>query len=190
MHVPGQRGRAAIAADLSSRYGVGLIIGSKPAVLPGDCDAEQACAMQIPVILGREFRVAIVGRGAAGEHRLAQFARGRDDRGLFIVQPERFGIEDRRIRIDLVEISHALAGLHCHHAVTCVAATLAFRKWSSAALKAMGRSRLARWPAPSSSTYFADGIWLAIFAIIVAGAFLSFEPDSTSVGTTIFLSAL
>src|SRR5260370_39628239 len=111
MHVPGQRGRAAIAADLSSRYGVGLIIGSEPAVLPGDSDAEQACAMQIPVILGLEFRVAIVGRGAAGEPGLAQLARGRDDRGLFVAQPARAGIEDWRIPISLVWISHALAAL-------------------------------------------------------------------------------
>ena len=84
--------------------------------------------MQIPVILGREFRVAIVGRRAAREHGLAKLARGRDDRGLFVVQPERLGIEDRRIQIDLVGRRHALAGLHRHHAVTCVAATLAFRK--------------------------------------------------------------
>ena len=30
--------------------------------------------MQIAVILGREFRLAIIGRGAAGEHALAELA--------------------------------------------------------------------------------------------------------------------
>src|SRR5260370_32173594 len=108
--------------------------------------------MQIPVILGREFCVAIVGRGAACEHGLAKLARVRNDRSLVVVQLERVGIEDRRIQIDLVDRCHALAGLHRHHAVTCVAATLAFRKESSAALKAAAPCRLASWPTPSSST--------------------------------------
>src|SRR5258706_1962039 len=146
--------------------------------------------MQIPVILGRECGIAIIGRRAAREPILAKLARGRDDRCLFVVQPECLRIEDRRIQIDLVDIRHVLTGLHRHHAVTFVAAALAFRKDSSAALKALGRSRLARWPTPSSSTYCADRIYAAIFAIIGAGAFLSFEPDSSSVGTTISLSAL
>ena len=75
MHVPGQRGRAAIAADLGGGQRVGLVVGAEAAMLLWDGDAEQAGAMQVPVILGREFRLAIVGRGAAGEHGLAELAR-------------------------------------------------------------------------------------------------------------------
>src|SRR5258708_38935643 len=136
--------------------------------------------MQVPVILGRECGVAIIGRRAAREHILSKLARGGDDGGLLVVQPERLRVEDRRIQIDLVDFSHALTGLHRHHAVTCVAAALAFRKESSAALKAPGRSRLARGPTPSSSTYFAACPYVAIFALIRARAFFCLEPDSRS----------
>ena len=75
MHVPGQRGRAAIAADLGGRERIGLVVGAEAAVLLRNGDAEQAGAMQIPVVLGREFGVAIIGRGAAREHALAELAR-------------------------------------------------------------------------------------------------------------------
>ena len=68
MHVPGQRGGAAIAADLGGGQRIGLVVGAEPAVLFGDGDAEQAGAVQVAVILGREFRFAVIGRGAAGEH--------------------------------------------------------------------------------------------------------------------------
>src|SRR5450756_165419 len=152
MHVPGQRGRAAIAADLGRRQCIGLIIGAETAVLFGNGDAEQAGAMQIPVILGREFRVAVIGRGAAGEHALAKLARFGDDASLLVVEPERGGIEDRRVQVDCGDIRHALARLYRHYAVTWVAAAWAFRKESSAASKVAGRSRLTRWPTPSSST--------------------------------------
>ena len=158
MHVPGQRGGAAIAADLGGRQSIGLVVRAEAAVRLGNGDAEQARAMQIAIILGREFRLAIVSRRAAREHALAELARPRDDSGLFVVQAKRGGIEDRRVQIDLVGRSHALARLYRHYAVTWVAAAWAFRKESSAALKAAGRSRLARWPAPSSSTQVADGM--------------------------------
>ena len=123
-----------------------------------DGDAEQAGAVQVAVILGREFRFAVVFGGAACEHRLAELARARDDPGLLVVEAERAGIEDRRVQNDPVDRRRALVHLYRHHAVTWVAATWAFRNWSSAALNAPGRSRLARWPTPSSSTYFAWGI--------------------------------
>ena len=85
VHVPGECRRTAIAADLCRRYGVALIVSAEPAVLFGNGDAEQAGAMQVPVILGRECGVAIIGRRAAREHILAKLARGRDDHGLFVV---------------------------------------------------------------------------------------------------------
>ena len=77
MHVPGERGRAAIAADLGGGQRIGVVVGAEPAVLLRHADAEQADAMQVAIILGREARLAIVGRGATGEHALADLARAR-----------------------------------------------------------------------------------------------------------------
>ena len=94
MHVPGQRGGAAIAADFGGGQRIGLVVRAEPAMLPGDGDAEQAGVVQVAVILGREFRFAVIGRGAAREHRLAELARARDDFGLFVVEAER--MRDRR----------------------------------------------------------------------------------------------
>src|SRR5664280_698640 len=125
MHVPAQRRRAAITADLGGRQGIGLVVRAEAAVLPGNGDAEQARAMQIAVVLGREFCLAIVRRRAAREHALAKLACARDDSGLFVAQAKRGGIEDRRIQIDLVDRSHALARLYRHDAVTWVAAAWA-----------------------------------------------------------------
>jgi hypothetical protein len=64
VHVPGQRRGAAIAADLGGGQRVGLIAGAEAAMLLGNGDAEQARAMQVPVILGREFGLAVVRRRA------------------------------------------------------------------------------------------------------------------------------
>src|SRR5258708_5269067 len=102
--------------------------------------------MQVPVIFGRECGVAIIGRRASREHILAKLARGCDDPGLFIVQPECLRTEDRRIQIDLVDFSHVPTGLHRHHAVTFVAAALALTKDSSAAFKAAWPSRVTKRP--------------------------------------------
>src|SRR5450631_1923764 len=119
MHVPGQRGGAAIAPDLGGGQGIGLIIGAEAAMLFRNGDGEQAGAMQIPVILDREFRVAVVGRGAVREHRLAEFASARDDASLFVIEPECLRVEDRSVQIDGID---AFAGLYRHPTVTSVAA--------------------------------------------------------------------
>ena len=123
MHVPGQRGGAAVAADLGGGQRIGLVVGAEPAVLFGDGDAEQAGVVQVAVILGREFRFAVIGRGAAREHRLAELARARDDSGLLVVEAERAGIEDRRVQNDPVDRGCGLVYWYRHHAVTRVAAT-------------------------------------------------------------------
>jgi hypothetical protein len=39
MHVPGERGRRAIAADLGGGRAVGAEAGAQPAICPGDADA-------------------------------------------------------------------------------------------------------------------------------------------------------
>ena len=126
MHVPGQRGGAAIAADLGGSQRVGLVVGAEAAVLLRNGDAEQAGAVQVLVVLGGEFRFAVVGGRASGEHGLAELARARDDFGLAVVQAKRAGIEDRRVQIDVAGRRH-LACLDRHHAVTRVAATWVFR---------------------------------------------------------------
>ena len=129
MHVPGQRGRAAIAADLGGGQGIGLVVGAEAAMLPGNGDAEQAGAMQIPVILGREFRVAIVGRRAACEHgsgraraRVAMIA------ACSSLSRNAAGSKIGASRSILSSRGYALARLYRHHAVTCVGAAWAFRK--------------------------------------------------------------
>lgn len=143
MHVPGQCGRAAIAADLGCSERISLVIGAQPAVLLGNSDTEQADAVQIAIVLGREHRVAIIGCGAAGEHALTDLLRPRDDGCLLAVQTECDGIEDRRIERELVGCA-ALADLLGHCPPACVLAALDIRKSSIAASNASGRSRLAR----------------------------------------------
>src|SRR6516162_9736741 len=108
--------------------------------------------MQVLVVLGRKRRVAIVGCCAAGKHRLAQFASPPNDSGLFVGEAERQRIEDRSIQRDLAHRGRGLADLYGHGAVISLEATRAPRNRSSAPLKAPGRSRLTRCPAPSSST--------------------------------------
>src|SRR5664279_5197195 len=112
MHVPGQRGGAAITADLSCRERVGLVTGPKPAMIFRDRNADQARAVQVPVILDWECRIAIESCGPAGEHGLTEFARPCDDCSLFIAEAEGMWIEDRRV--NLADCSYILAHLDCH----------------------------------------------------------------------------
>src|SRR5581483_6490471 len=93
MHVPGQRGGAAITADVGGSERIGLVVGAKSAMLLRDGYPEQAGAVQILVVLGREFGIAVVGRGAVRENHLAQFARPSDDSSLLVIEPECRGIE-------------------------------------------------------------------------------------------------
>src|SRR5450432_1909830 len=112
MHVPGQRGRAAIAADLGGCECVGLVAGAEAAMLLGDGDAEQASAVQIPIVLDREFCVAIIGGGTTCEYGLAEFAGARDDLRLLVIEAESPWIEDRRVDDTFVGRGRAFADLH------------------------------------------------------------------------------
>ncbi len=89
-------------------------------MLLGNGDAEQADAVQIAIVFRREDRLAIVGRGAAGEHALADLSGTRDDGGLLVIQAECDGIEDRCIQCDLAVRADGLADLHGHGAITRV----------------------------------------------------------------------
>ena len=72
MHVPGERGRAAIAADLGGHRAVGAEACAQPAVGLRHAEGEQARFAQVAVVLGREAGVAVVGGGARGEARAAE----------------------------------------------------------------------------------------------------------------------
>ena len=63
--------------------------------------------MQIAIILSREFSLAVVTRRAAGDHALAEFARGRNNRGLLVVEAKRRGIKDRAVERDGLRIGLA-----------------------------------------------------------------------------------
>lgn len=127
MHVPGERRRAAVAADLGSRERVGLVVGAKAAMLLRNRNAEQPRAMQIRIIVDRKSRVTVISGGAAREHGLSELARACDDPGLLVRQAESCGIKDRCIESDLVKRACAVANLYRHDAVTSVAPIVAFR---------------------------------------------------------------
>jgi hypothetical protein len=114
-----------------------------------DRDPKQARAVQIAIVLDREFGLAIVGRGAAGDHALPKLARGGDDRGVPILDTERRGIEDRPVECYFLRID--FSDRHGHDSVPDMS-WLSIRKSHNTALNSSGRSRLARWPTPSSST--------------------------------------
>ena len=88
MHVPGQRGRAAIAADLGGGEAIGAERRAGAAMLLRHADAEQAFGMHVAKILDREGRLAIVLGGARRQHACAEAARLGDQRGLFLAEPE------------------------------------------------------------------------------------------------------
>jgi len=80
----------------------------------GNGDAKQARAVQVCIILGREFRIAVIGRSTARKDALTKFARLRDDRGLFVAQPKGAWVEDRRVEGDLVHCGCSFAD-RCRH---------------------------------------------------------------------------
>src|SRR5471030_3025631 len=113
-------------------------------------NSKKTGAMQIPVILGRKFRFAVVSGGASGEYGLAELTRGHDDRGLLVAQAKCLGIEDRRIR-HRTGSNRRNGGLH-RHASDPVAGEAMRRKSPRTALNSEGCSSATRCPTPSSST--------------------------------------
>ena len=97
MHVPGQRGRAAIAPHLGRGQAIGAEIGAAAALGFGDADAEQPVAMHVAVVVGREACLAVPAGGAGGEDRLAEFARLGAQRRLLRRQAEGRRVEDRGV---------------------------------------------------------------------------------------------
>ena len=76
--------------------------------------------MQIPIVLGRECRVAVIGRCTARKHRLAQFPRTGDDRGLSVAEAEGIGVENRRIERGVAGCGCTFADLSRHVAAACI----------------------------------------------------------------------
>ncbi len=111
MHVEGQRGGTAIAADFSRRQHIGAQIGAAPTMLGGNADAKKVLRLQIGVILGREARLAVDLGGAWREFRLRQLARLGAERRFKIGQVPAVRIENRLRR----QAVHQTV-MCCHHA--------------------------------------------------------------------------
>ena len=147
VHVPGQRGRAAVAAELGRGDAIGLEIRAAAPVGLRDADREQALAAHIAKVLDRKRRVAIMLRGARRQHAFAEPARLVDQIRLRIGQPERVGCEHRSIVIRIGRMGHRTTSAQAR-AADCVSR----RSARTAALKAAGVSTFGRWPAPGRHT--------------------------------------
>ena len=190
MHVPGQRGRAAIAADLGGADRVGPVVGAEPALGFRDADAEEAGLVEVAVVLGREGRVAVMSRRPPGEDRLAHRPRPVGERRLFVAEAEGHGIEERRVERDRIEAEFGNADMGGHRNTSPLrhpgsgeaavrdpglapAVDLGLRfaspgcsgtdaRKSERALLNSRRSSGARCPTPSKHTYAAPGIFPAM----------------------------
>ena len=103
MHVPRERGRAAVAAKLGGGETVGAERCAEPAMFLRHADAQQPFGVHVAEILDREGRVAVVLRGAGREHARAEAARLVDQRGFFVAEPEGIRREDRRVAVVRVD---------------------------------------------------------------------------------------
>ncbi len=99
MHVPGERGRPAKAAELRGGQAIGLEIGAETALLLRDADREQAFRMHVAEVLDRESGLTIVFLRARRQHAAAECPRPSDQLGLGIAQAERFRRKDRGVAI-------------------------------------------------------------------------------------------
>ena len=103
MHVPGQRGRAAIAAELGGGETIGAEARARSALLARHADREKTFLMHVAKILDRERRIAVVLRGARREHPRAERSRLFDQVGVVGGELEAYGIEDRRVALLEIE---------------------------------------------------------------------------------------
>ncbi len=97
MHVPGECGGAAVAAELGRGETIGRKIGAQASFLPWDADGEQALAMHVAEVLDREARLAVVFRRARRQNAAAEGPRLVDEFGLERGEAECVGRKDRRI---------------------------------------------------------------------------------------------
>ena len=107
VHVPGQRGGSAVAAELGGGEAVGAVAGADAAVRRRHADGEQAFLVHVAEVLDRERGGAIVLGGAVGEHTRAEAARVLDQVGFAASEPERGRIEDRRVVVGRTRVRGA-----------------------------------------------------------------------------------
>ena len=111
MHVPGQRGRAAIAAELGGGQTIGAEARARAALLARHADGEQAFLVHVAKVLDRERRIAIVLRGARRQHAGSEPARLFDQVGLVVARRKARAIEDRRGGVMSVEVEAVMVVL-------------------------------------------------------------------------------
>ena len=130
VHVEGERGGAAPAAELGRDQAVAREVRAEPAVALGNRQREKAGRAQVVVVLERKARSLVVLGGARREAVAAETARDRDELALAFAEREVHGCARPQLGRPA-------------------------RNSCSAASNAAGRSRLARWPAPGSTRYAA-----------------------------------
>ena len=105
MHVPGQRGRAAIAAELGGGEAIGAEACACAALLARHADREQTFLVHVAEVLDRERRVAVVLRRARREHPCAERLRLLDQIGIAVLEAKARAIEDRCCGVVSVEFA-------------------------------------------------------------------------------------
>src|SRR5205085_12229382 len=102
-HVPRQRGRAAVAAELGGGEAIGAKRSAEASMRLRHADPQQTLRMHVAKILDRERRVAIVLRGTRRQNAGAEAARFVAEGGFLITKPKRIGRENRRIALMRIE---------------------------------------------------------------------------------------
>ena len=97
MHVPGQRGGAAMAAEFGGGEAIGAEISAQAALLARDADTEPAFGVHVAVIVDGESGLAVPFGGARGEDAGAEFAGAGGEIGLEGGEAEGARVEDRRV---------------------------------------------------------------------------------------------
>src|SRR2546422_15522 len=103
MHVPGERSRPAIAAELGGCQAIGGKIGTQAAFLTGDADRQPAFRMHVAKVLDRETCLAIVSSRARRKHAAAETASLVDKLRLKRGEAEGIRSKDGRLRIMAIE---------------------------------------------------------------------------------------
>jgi hypothetical protein len=95
MHVPGQRGGAAVSCDLGRGECIGAVVRAETAMLARDTHREQSGGMEIAIVLGRKAGLTVVLRGARREALRREVPHARDQVRLLAVEAKSTRIEDR-----------------------------------------------------------------------------------------------
>src|SRR5262245_27363405 len=105
MHVPGQRGGAAIAAEFRRGKAIGGEARAGTTCLFWNANGQQALLMHVAKVLEREAGVAVMLGGTGSKHAAAEAAGLVDQSGIAVRQAKRARLENRRVRSDLLEVA-------------------------------------------------------------------------------------